>query len=74
MVILFLLILWEAICTGLKVPEYLFPAPTAVWQAGLARWEPILMHATQTLLTTLAASSSPWWSACCWVSPSACHR
>ncbi len=54
MVILFLLLLWELICTGLKVPEYLFPAPSAVWQAGLARWEPILMHATQTLLTTLA--------------------
>jgi NitT/TauT family transport system permease protein len=54
LVILFLLLLWELICTGLKVPEYLFPAPSAVWQAGLARWEPILMHATQTLLTTLA--------------------
>lgn len=53
MLILVLLLLWEIICVGFKVPEYLFPAPSAVWDAGVARWEPIMMHAWQTFFTTL---------------------
>jgi NitT/TauT family transport system permease protein len=52
-VILLLLLIWEMLCVGLNVPEYLFPAPSSVWTAGMARWEPIMMHAWQTFFTTL---------------------
>lgn len=48
-----LVLFWEAICIGLSIPEYLFPAPSAVWHAGILRWEPIMLHSMQTLLTTL---------------------
>lgn len=50
---LFLLLLWEIICVGLSVPEYLFPSPSAVWQAGVMRWEPIMLHSLQTFFTTM---------------------
>lgn len=47
-------VIWEAICTGLKIPDYLMPAPSAIWASGLEYASPIMMHATQTLFTTLA--------------------
>ena len=49
-----LFLIWQAICIGFKVPDYLLPAPSAIWAAGLEFHSPIMMHATQTFLTTLA--------------------
>jgi len=49
-----LFLIWQAICVGFKVPDYLLPAPSAIWAAGLEFHSPIMMHATQTFLTTLA--------------------
>ena len=49
-----LFLVWEAVCTGLKIPDYLMPAPSAIWVAGLEYAGPIMMHALQTLWTTLA--------------------
>lgn len=49
-----LFLIWEAICTGLSIPDYLMPAPSAIWVSGLEYAGPIMMHATQTLWTTLA--------------------
>ncbi|UCV13814.1 ABC transporter permease [Quatrionicoccus australiensis] len=49
-----LFLVWEIICTGLKIPDYLMPAPSAIWVAGVEYASPIMMHATQTLFTTLA--------------------
>lgn len=49
-----LFLVWEIICTGLKIPDYLMPAPSAIWASGLEYAAPIMMHATQTLFTTLA--------------------
>ncbi|MCB4358547.1 ABC transporter permease [Quatrionicoccus australiensis] len=49
-----LFLVWEVICTGLKIPDYLMPAPSAIWVAGVEYASPIMMHATQTLFTTLA--------------------
>lgn len=49
-----LFLVWQAICVGLKLPDYLLPAPSAIWAAGLEFHSPIMMHATQTFLTTLA--------------------
>lgn len=45
---------WEAICRGFKIPAYLMPAPSAIWASGNEFAAPIMMHATQTLMTTLA--------------------
>ncbi|MBS0367823.1 MAG: ABC transporter permease [Proteobacteria bacterium] len=47
-------LLWELICVGFDVPEFLLPAPSAVWHVGVEQFAPIMMHATQTFLTTLA--------------------
>lgn len=49
-----ILVLWEAICRGFEVSDFIFPAPTAIaaslWQyAG-----PIAGHALQTFWTTMA--------------------
>jgi len=46
-------LVWEAICSGFKIPAYLMPAPSAIWASGLEYASPIMMHATQTLMTTL---------------------
>lgn len=48
-----LVILWEFICVAFNVPQFLFPAPSDVFAAGVARWEIISQHALQTLYTTL---------------------
>ncbi|WP_374328008.1 ABC transporter permease [Azonexus sp.] len=47
-------LVWEIICSGLKIPDYLMPAPSAIWASGLEYAGPIMMHALQTLWTTLA--------------------
>ena len=49
-----LFVLWELICVGFALPDYLLPAPTAVWASGQEFAGAIMQHATQTLLTTLA--------------------
>lgn len=45
---------WQAVCILFEIPEYLLPTPVATWHAGVAQWDPILMHSWQTFLTTLA--------------------
>ncbi|SOD92585.1 ABC transporter permease [Caenispirillum bisanense] len=49
-----LFLMWEAVCRGFAVPEYVLPTPsasfTAIWQFRDAIW----MHAVQTLYTTVA--------------------
>ncbi|MCX9154518.1 ABC transporter permease [Niveibacterium sp. 24ML] len=52
-VTLFLVIMWEGICVSFAVPEFLMPAPSAVFKAGIATAGPIFEHATQTFFTTL---------------------
>lgn len=49
-----LFVVWEAVCSGFKIPDYLMPAPSAIWVSGVEYASPIMMHATQTLMTTLA--------------------
>jgi NitT/TauT family transport system permease protein len=49
-----LFVVWEAICRGFSVPEYILPAPSvtfvAAWEFRAAIW----MHSVQTLYTTVA--------------------
>lgn len=46
-------VVWEGIVFAFQIPEFLFPAPSAIVESGIARWEIISMHALQTLYTTL---------------------
>ena len=48
-----LLVVWEAICRGFQVSEFIFPAPTAIMQAMIQFAGPIRMHAWQTFWTTM---------------------
>ncbi|MEN3112616.1 ABC transporter permease [Uliginosibacterium paludis] len=51
---LLVVVSWEAVCRGFAIPSFLMPAPSAIWQTGLAMAAPIMEHATHTLITTLA--------------------
>lgn len=51
--VLFLLVVWEAICRGFNVSQFIFPAPTAVFQSLIQFAGPIRMHAWQTFWTTM---------------------
>ncbi|AWI76129.1 ABC transporter permease [Parazoarcus communis] len=54
LVVLFFGLLWEGIVVAFDVPEFLFPSVSSVWHSTVMHWDPIMMHATQTFLTTLA--------------------
>lgn len=47
------LLVWEAGCRLLQVPEFILPAPTRIIEATIEYWGPIWFHASQTLWTTL---------------------
>lgn len=55
LVFLAVLVLWECACRWLPLPEYIFPAPSAIWRAaavmGVQRW---LEHVAATLQVALA--------------------
>lgn len=54
LVFLAVLVIWECACRFGQIPEYIFPAPSVIWQAaadlGMARW---LEHITATLQVAL---------------------
>ncbi|MCK9261160.1 MAG: ABC transporter permease [Azoarcus sp.] len=54
LVVLFFGLLWEGIVVAFDVPAFLFPSVSSVWHSTVMHWDPIMMHATQTFLTTLA--------------------
>ncbi|GAA5167198.1 ABC transporter permease [Viridibacterium curvum] len=54
MVAAFFVVVWQVICVGFDVPSFLFPAPSEVYKVGMSLAQPILQHATQTFLTTMA--------------------
>jgi len=44
---------WEALCRLLKVPEFVLPLPSQIFAVLFQRWDALLPHATQTLMTTV---------------------
>lgn len=50
-----LLVLWQAACVGLKVPEYLLPAPTAIGAALAQNIGPLAASAWRTLAMAIEA-------------------
>lgn len=49
-----LIVVWEAICRGFNVSEFIFPAPTAIAASLVEFAGPIAGHAWKTFWTTLA--------------------
>jgi NitT/TauT family transport system permease protein len=52
--IILILVLWEIVCRGFDIPEYILPTPSACFVAAVEYRDAIAMHALQTLYTTLA--------------------
>ena len=49
-----IVLVWEAVCRGFGVSDFIFPAPSAIF-ASLAQYAgPISGHALQTFWTTMA--------------------
>ncbi|HYD30264.1 MAG TPA: ABC transporter permease [Azospirillaceae bacterium] len=49
-----LFVLWEVIARGFQVPEFILPSPSSSFAAGWKYRDAIVMHAAQTLMTTVA--------------------
>ena len=47
--------LWEGLCRGLAIPEFLFPAPTAIGRVFLTEWPSLLRALWSTVQVTLTA-------------------
>lgn len=47
-------LLWELVCRGLAVPEFILPAPSAVAASMAKWWLPLFQDSMQTLFTTAA--------------------
>jgi NitT/TauT family transport system permease protein len=44
---------WEALCRLFNVPEFVLPLPSQIFAVLFKRWDALLPHATQTLMTTV---------------------
>jgi NitT/TauT family transport system permease protein len=49
-----LVLLWEAVCRGFDVSDFIFPAPSAIFASLMQYAGPISGHAMQTFWTTMA--------------------
>jgi len=47
-------LLWELVCRGLAVPEFILPAPSAIGASMAKWWLPLFQDSMQTLFTTAA--------------------
>lgn len=52
---MFILALWQGICTAWHIPAYLFPAPSAIGASLLSGWPVLLLALYSTLKVTLLA-------------------
>ncbi|WP_136685620.1 ABC transporter permease [Falsirhodobacter xinxiangensis] len=54
LVVVGLLVIWQASVVLLNVPSFVLPAPTEIWAALLQYRGPIFQHATYTMISTMA--------------------
>jgi len=47
------IVFWQVFCTVFRIDSFILPAPTEVMQSLMQYHQPIIMHALQTLFTTL---------------------
>jgi NitT/TauT family transport system permease protein len=48
-----ILVVWQVVCSGLKVSEFIFPSPVQIVIALFDLWGPIMAHAWRTFWTTM---------------------
>jgi NitT/TauT family transport system permease protein len=53
LVILGMFLLWEVLCRAFSVSEFVLPMPSQIFAVLFKRWDALLPHATQTLMTTV---------------------
>ncbi len=53
LVILGMFLVWEALCRLFGVKEFVLPLPSQIFTVLVNRWDALLPHATQTLMTTV---------------------
>ena len=53
LVIAGMFLVWEAFCRAFAVPDIVLPTPSQIFAVLVQRWEALLPHATQTLMTTV---------------------
>jgi NitT/TauT family transport system permease protein len=53
LVIIGMFLVWEALCRLFSVPEFVLPLPSQIFAVLFKRWDALLPHATQTLMTTV---------------------
>jgi NitT/TauT family transport system permease protein len=53
LVIVGMFVVWELLCRAFKVPEFVLPLPSQIFTVLVGRWDALLPHATQTLMTTV---------------------
>jgi NitT/TauT family transport system permease protein len=52
-VIIGMFLVWEVLCRLFNVPEFVLPLPSQIFEVLITRWEALLPHTTQTLMTTV---------------------
>jgi len=53
LVIAGMFVAWEALCRVFNVPEFVLPLPSQIFAVLAKRWDALLPHAAQTLMTTV---------------------
>ena len=53
LVILGMFVMWELLCRLFGVKEFVLPLPSQIFSVMVKRWDALLPHATQTLMTTV---------------------
>jgi len=53
LVILGMFLVWEALCRLFGVKEFVLPLPSQIFSVLVTRWDALLPHAMQTLMTTV---------------------
>jgi NitT/TauT family transport system permease protein len=53
LVIVGMFVVWEVLCRLFRVPEFVLPLPSQIFAVLFQRWDALLPHATQTLMTTV---------------------
>ena len=48
-----ILLLWQALCSGLKIPDFIFPSPWTIGEAMHEFWQPIAAAAWKTFWVTM---------------------
>jgi len=55
-----MIVLWQAVVVGFRVPEYLLPAPSRIARALLTEWRYLARHTVVTVYEVLCGFAAAW--------------